>query len=712
MALGLGCSSEGRGLQGEVADAGNPAPSAQLAAPKFTYHSAPPGRGTGIRALVTVNGKELTSNEVEVTLSAASEGADKFLSTPDPAGQSRAGSGAVPALKPAAPAPKAAPYGLLGAPLETCPAVGDEPLALGTVNGSVCYISASGSVGSLGVQYAGTYTLFFTSEGLYSARSMSKLAYIPPDFLNQAHTWSVGCIAGDEPGRLTTEHLDDLLSLSLSYSIAIYSQGVTFFSHVESGPVRAFQVDTGLSVSVPAFGLALPLRLGIAIQAPAVDEELPSAGPYFVRPWGSGCDYAGFDGNLWEYAKAANASRGDAFALTAEDALGEVIASGLTPLFDTLGTPGAGGVGHHVPAGSNADMFAEMLSRNGTALEPGAVNTSVDGLLVSMRDEFVAAGDDPSAIIAAGNLVQRRSAVTVPSRLELTAVLDKAKAAMYAADEIATLARRSGSERFVTDDVIEIAVPVGEEAEFTLTAEEVATLVGRPVADVIHARVLANAGLDIVDVEFALPEEGLTLTLTPKDGDMIVRLDVDLSTAAGDFPDDVGSWVVRPALRLIRVRPGEPTHAVLVAPGDVPSGAPVSLNVQVVDDAGKIVDLAGDVEFVDARGNVLGSSKLANGTALLQFVPEPTVPQIESALPADLTVGGEPVTGFEILGNGFSRDAELLLDGAPLIVEDEYEVKGSQRILCVPSVPLGAGEHRFQVVNPEGFSSEEVALGD
>ena len=126
---------------------------------------------------------------------------------------------------------------------------------------------------------------------------------------------------------------------------------------------------------------------------------------------------------------------------------------------------------------------------------------------------------------------------------------------------------------------------------------------------------------------FTLSNEGLAVDINVARDSLLVRFDVDLSTAAGSFPPDVSSWLVRPALVSLRVEPGPATAAFVAGPPSIASGAPASLSVEVTDDNGRLVKRPYNVRFVDSEGHDLGSSDSEAGTALMQFVPEASVPR-------------------------------------------------------------------------------------
>ena len=106
-----------------------------------------------------------------------------------------------------------------------------------------------------------------------------------------------------------------------------------------------------------------------------------------------------------------------------------------------------------------------------------------------------------------------------------------------------------------------------------------ADLISRPVADVVGATVHVGLGGGMMgESTFTLSNEGLAVDINVARDSLLVRFDVDLSTAAGSFPPDVSSWLVRPALVSLRVEPGPATAAFLAGPPSIASGAPASLS--------------------------------------------------------------------------------------------------------------------------------------
>jgi hypothetical protein len=466
------------------------------------------------------------------------------------------------------------------------------------------------------------------------------------------------------------------------------------------GVQRAFQTDVGIELSL---GDAFPIGSTLMLTSTV-------AGPRFLRPWNERCGAEVTDQNSLEYVRDRMAEMPSMGMGGLADALSQQIVDGTLPLLDSLSSSGAGGLDDNVPAASNGDYYAELLSSPGTDFPANPPNTSADALTVRSNDRLVAAGDDTGAILAAGVQTLREVEQSIPSLLSQATLQREAVTAARSADELGRLINPSAQDRkrFIAEDIKHLSIPSGEQAEVTLTAEELAELLGRPVADVNGATVVVNAGAAIEDASFLLEGRGLRLLVDVGGEGLLVRFDVDLSTADGTFPGDVEDWIVRPAMYQIDVEAGPAAGVILTGPRRLVSGGPASLSVQVIDDNGRRIKKPYSVRFVNAAGQEVGATNSEGGTALLQYVPDPTAPFISEVAPTVVSSGGDEGPGLEIDGVGFSRDAEVLVDGTPLVEATDFQVRAPERILVRFPATLTIGTHAVHVVNPEGLTSNDV----
>jgi hypothetical protein len=138
----------------------------------------------------------------------------------------------------------------------------------------------------------------------------------------------------------------------------------------------------------------------------------------------------------------------------------------------------------------------------------------------------------------------------------------------------------------------------------------------------------------------------------------------------------------------------------------VASGGAVTLNAVLRDESGNVTHAPARVKFFDSQGDLLGSASADRGVATFQYVPVPSVPEIESIESVTLTLeNGAELPGVAIVGRGFSNEAEVLLDGKHLDANDgDYAVVASRRILVAVDPQMST---EFLVRNPGG---QEAAM--
>ena len=181
--------------------------------------------------------------------------------------------------------------------------------------------------------------------------------------------------------------------------------------------------------------------------------------------------------------------------------------------------------------------------------------------------------------------------------------------------------------------------------------------------------------------------------------------------AHGDFPAEVAEWVVRPAMVSIRVEAGPASAALVTGPPSLAAGAPASLGVQAVDANGMLVKRPYSVRFVDSAGQELGNAEAVGGTAMLQFIPEASVPRVSGVAPASINYHGGTYPGLSIAGVSFSEDLELRIDGdAPLALGPDYQVLSPEKVLLILPEGVGAGSHTLTVRSPEGVATSPVSF--
>ncbi|MEO8181420.1 MAG: IPT/TIG domain-containing protein [Deltaproteobacteria bacterium] len=708
--LSSGCGSDGSGVGSgaESTTATGRLGADGLAEPRFVFSPRDPGRAVGIRGIVTVDGQELTTAPMELRLTTSSEfgmNAAALTRKSKPGGSTLHDK----TLQDRALREKAA---------LPCPAKGDSVPSMGTINGNICYLSYQYASGQFGQQTALARTMYFAAEGIYEMQGVNQALYLPPDLLNLSISVGMGCLPGDGDGIITAEYISKLRSLGVSFGVLFYSFGVSIFTIPGQGPVRGLQHDTGIGYSIGGIlgFVPSPVNFSYSIQTdPPPDRTMAAPMARYLRPWGVGenCPAPLDDENSLEFVSERLEELEGVDESSLEGALAAEMARGARPLFESQSSSGAGGPGPNVPAASNADFYAEFLSHSGPEPIEGAVDTSADGIQAAFVDASLEAGSDPSALLGAAAGTIRQVTRSVPSVIGEAALMNEAGATLQAGSELSELATMAtpASQRFIAQQIRRVVINAGEPAHVELTSQEVADLVSRPVADVVGATVRVNAGDSIENATFTLDPEGLALDFEVNRDSLLVRFDVDLSTAAGDFPADVAEWVVRPSMVSIRVEAGPASAAFVTGPPSLASGAPASLGVQVVDANGRLVKRPYSVRFVDSSGQELGNAEADRGTAMLQFIPEASVPRVSGVEPTSINYQGGTYPGLSIAGVSFSEDLELRIDAeAPLALGSDYQVQSPEEVLLILPEGVGDGSHTLTVRNPEGVATSPVSF--
>lgn len=690
-----------------------------------TYTPGPAGRAAGLSAVVEVDGAQISSNEIEIILKG--EEADDPM-TPRSARSAEPiarWSHRDPTTTLAAPRTIPARYEAM---FELVPEVepsaacegsqaGEEVTEMPTMDGRICYTSFTYAVGALSQEEAATVFVWMGPEGMYVHGSFDLNLYYPPDFFHGGISTGVGCIVTPDGGPITKEYIDSLVSLGISFNAGPISAGYTFFAIPGQGMQRALQYDTGISVSadlLPFFPLGMsvqettikttPLRVLTGWGDESCAEPLfpDDSGAVFAS---SGNALTAMGGNL--RAMADDPGQGYRGALRGE------IARSFAPVANMLGAPTGLAVGDGVPAQSNADWFGEFLARPGGEQCVDCASTSIDGMLYDFQQRINDA-EDTGDIFAAGSAVIEAGNQGMPEPVRQGALQMDIVAGVDLALELAAdlAAERRGDEhRYVAQNIETIEVSVGEEAVLDVTAEEIAALLDVDAAALEGATVVYDAEPHVEKGEFAI-EDGVSVArLTPsKATKLLTRVTVDLSTAVGPLPEGAETWVVRPAMRLLKPKAGPPAAAYLGAPGVIPSGAPAMLSATLLDKDNNVVRDGAQVTFFDAEGE-LGTAEAVDGTATLRVSPAPSQPVIAGVEAVTLTFGdGTEAPGQKISGQGFSRDAIIEVDGESLDdLGAMFAIKSSTEILF-EGAPIGAGEHVLTVTNPEGIATEAFAF--
>lgn len=614
--------------------------------------------------------------------------------------------------------------------------------SMGLFAGYHFWIGANFDIEQAGQTISYAWVHHFTPEGRYVSLQSAAGVSLPGSLAGLGISTGWGFIQPPAAGMSTTNPSEMAvgtlagISISVSTSIGFVSVGFSLFLDGSTRLFhRALQLDAGFGMSADLIGGALPIGVGVAntIFATTTGSGEPAA--LFVSGWSGPCPDANKEMRFVRQGQEARAQAlTDLAALVDESAarsdgtfegvLRSEGARAAQPLVASLANAGGNPPAEGIAASTNGAWMAEFLASDPDGVCTTCPSTSIDGLIADTLVRLQMAGEDTGAVTVAGfqSVNQLLGSWPSPSQYDDLAERSLGMVDTAFAQAFETAAElRGDTNRFVDQSVVEIDAQAGVPFEFRIPTEEIAALLdGYDVADVVGATVCVLAdfsGPRLEDQCGELSENGIGGAMTLEDTTrMLVALSVDLTTAAGDFPDDVDTWTVRPALRLITTRSGPAENLELVAPASVFSGAPVTLTATLTDAANNVADESATYTFYDPFGEVIDTVTTDTGYASIQFTPSPVTPVVESFEATTVTIGDAEVQGYGIVGQGLSGYATVTINGEDMTRYGlELARSSSERIALIPAEPdpdaesppiaVPTGDVTVEFINPGGLSS-------
>ena len=587
-----------------------------------------------------------------------------------------------------------------------------------------------------------TWMLHFAPDGVYFTLQYAEGVSVSDTFagIGVADNFGILFSPDGDGSMISGETLSSGRAISLSQSIGSLlsvTYGISMFEQVPPGfPFlkTGVQLDTGLSVSLGLFdfffGLSFFPDAGLSLSSGGITIRTADGRPGFLMVGGyagpcpesgrrvlqSAAGDRGGD-RIDALGSRFTAARNDSSATPGADYRRSLGASGAA-LTDLLGERTGYGTAQNVPAPSSGDWIAEFAGGDGEACT-NCVNMSLAGTIQRTSAAIRASGGSGGQVrdLMRVHMGELQTAWTdreqMASRMNVAAggIVNAGQA--WAFDVLAV--RRGDAFRFIADEVVEVDATIGEPASFTVTAAEIAALTGFDEAELEGATICVENSPRIDRVCGALEDGALTGTVTPDGPEpMILLVEVDLTTAVGRLDDEaVERWVVRPANRVFRVRPGSPEQVALTGMGQTRSGTPLVFNATLLDGRGFPTAERARFELIDPSGEVVASTTTTTGTAALQTVPTPVTPVVTSVEAQTVSVGGEDVPGYVIRGTGFSRDATIRINGQTLQQRGWLYTVGSSSAIGVAVTegsPLAAGQHSVTLTNPGNRGSGTVSF--
>lgn len=639
--------------------------------------------------------------------------------------------------------------------------IGARYQTIPTFNGFTFWTSWSGGVSTLGGPCVATeafascgltdytWAIHSAPDAVYFSLQLSQGNALPPDLAGFSITESFGAMYSParDPSFISGNQLSAGRNLSISFEAAGFFQGWTILERTDAEgkgfgfapPARFMQMDVGVGISIgllDLFGLSFFPSIGISVTDGGITiKDGPGANApaalILISGWGDSCP--GTSPSSVNAARSARTKQTQAAG--ASDALlglrtsvsdaaqssptsvtgayRQDIGASMVPFTDLLTTTSGFGSAQNVPAPTMGDWFSEFTRRDGAQACENCVNMSIDGLV---------ARTGRAAADSGGSLTQRTGREQVdqfmnawPERERAASLMNLAVGgSINAGTELAfavSAIRRGEPNRYVSSQIVDIPVVINESAGFTVTAQEIADLTGFDAADIEGATVCVENNPKVDRVCGLIKDGKLTGNITPNSPEpWILPVEVDLSTAVGRFGDaDVSRWTVRPAIRRFVVEAGPASRAALVAPGTIKSGAPVTLNVSIVDAGGFLKRTQAEYRLYDGSGTLIETVSNEDGAASFQVQPTPQTPSIAAVDTRTVGTSAGDVPGYVIDGTFFSRDASVRIDGRD--IEDIgylFSIPDSRSlgIAVVAGTPeLSSGSHEFVVVNPGGAAS-------
>ncbi len=589
-----------------------------------------------------------------------------------------------------------------------------QPTTIRTLgNGMICWQSLFESAGSLVKAQSVSQVMYYTGDGIFAAVAEATSLKLPTTLGFISAGSAIGCVQSPDGDTVSVDFLESLLGIHFTYNMGFVGLGATVFYSSERGFARGFQALGSVEKASASFFPFLNFDLVLDVR-----------GAFLVRPTqlidndprtvvGTEFDLAD---NPFQQIATDNARLSSMPATGFRASMLREQASLISPTMSMLSETTGAGPAEDRPATTMADFFGHFLAQGHVDICRDCPNTSLDGIMAQMEGDIVASDGSGEATRDAvlGGFLTYRNSTPDAQRLALSQ-RQSASAVRFGTMALGDLAaeQRGDANRHVSEDIVELEGKVGESVTLKIDAQEIADLVGASASAIEGAQVELDASPRVAVSTFEVEGGAVEVQFDADDtADLLFIVNVDLSTAAGPFPDDVGDWTVRPALRRLRAAPGPVEHIfVLGAPNAAP-GKPVQLQAMLADANGALITGERRIRFYDANDTVLGEALSADGIATIETtVLRASTPLLSDVRESLILVGGEEASGYTMTGDAISRESEIFVGG--VLLEEAGGVSGyisSEEILLYFEGGLPPGRYEFAVRNPGGQESETVSL--
>ena len=618
---------------------------------------------------------------------------------------------------------------------------GLEPGALvdtiGTIAGHSYYTDLSVSSGAMGYTSGFALVTRMATEGIFTHLTWSQAAYAPGwDFGSYSFGINSGWVV---PRAVDSAHLadfDDQQAMSVGYGVGVLglSIGASITIFVKDGNVdRALQLGTSVGVSADLFllfglpGVSFPFSITVgqgsgtiigfmmsepfdfdtcmalrAQPAPAPPEEGERS--YGEDPLALAADAL----------RTYTSSRPEG---ATDRALADYAVSSMADQLESMAWRQGQPPDHGIPAGSNGDLIAEMMTHTGPMGDSSLPDSTLDAFIwrtiVTLVETPIGSVSDVAYV---SGEVGRDFEWVVPDSLGLLSDVRDSQAsrdALMEAEQMRAAVRDRPDEP--TPAVQEHWGLAGEPTWFEISVDELTDRFPElDPAALEGASLIAGAGTPAVsDGSFVISDGTVALNWnTETAGDVLFYVHLDAGTVVEPLPGDLAGRDLRFDYRLIHTEPSVMEHLWLAVPTLTDAGAELHATAQAMDVYGnRVPDVGMEVDLLGPHGSVLNAEPvlMEGGIAHFRVLSTATIPQVVSVANVTLYTGdGQEINGYEIVGSGISTGATVTLGGTSLADLGMLQAIPDNQTVWF-AWPDGAdlvGDNVFVVINPGGQQNE------
>lgn len=574
---------------------------------------------------------------------------------------------------------------------------------IGTFNGWTFWFGWMASFSETYTPESETYAwvCYIAPEGCYLALQEAKSVYSNVDVFASVSSF-FGLLYSPAGEYLEKSYINDLLGVSITFDMDIIEAGVTFYRFDGQSDLKpAIQYNFGKSVN---FSL-IPFPMFLSVSLDNFAQMTAGFYPYILWDMGDLPPGNPIPAVVDQMEKIV-AQGGDSL----ESAGAAQAMNMMLPFMRSL-LPQPPVTWREQPVGVDyAHYINEFIESRLPGHTPG--HTGVDDLISGAR-RWLETGQTKQI----SEELRRLVTAGLPNPLQMYQFNKNLQAASQMSFEVgykhgydaAVNEGRREPDTLYAKEIKTVTAVAGKPCSLVVTAAEAAELVAGSQAGDFEGKGVIFDSASPAGNPVTVPIQGgkAVYTFTPKSAATLV-FGVMMNPSAA-----TRNQTLELARRVVIVTSQPAGQAYLFGVDQVSPDTPVTVNTTLVDAQGIPVGQAVLVDFFDYKDQWLGRVKNPDyGIAALTFVPEPSIPAIESFRVTRVGYTEEDARdGYALRGRGFSFDADVVFDGVPVndMAGWDWAVISSREILFLPPDDQSLFQHpvRVQVLNPHAISSNE-----